>query len=973
MKKISYVLCTLLIIGGLGFSQTATGRIVGKVVDTDGAPLPGVTVILTGEKIGKMMVVTSEEGNFRFLGLAVGKNYVVRCELSGFKTELREGIDIWIGVTSKVDIAMEQVALQEEVTVIAPTPLVDTKSNTVARNITAETVQQLPTSRNPWTILMLAPGMLIDREDVGGNESGQQSYYSGHGVDQGDSTWRVDGANITDPSALGAAPAYLNMNAYEELQIAYGSNDITAQTGGVQLNFVTKRAGNAYTGMFHLYVEDDAWQLENIGKQSAEDLQEGYVSPGINRLYMYGADFGGPILKDHLFFYGSWSVQDINSRTIVGSEDATWLVSGYGKVNWQYGKNMGDVFISYDSKLKWGRTWLGPASQSPGTLWDQTGPGYLFRFADQHVFGNLLLQFKAIYTDGGFFLDPRGNEIIGDRAVGEDWWVYYRPVSYWDGSIIDYGTNRNQLNVLLNGSYFAEDVLGGDHEVKFGVDFVDADTTSVTYYPNERILYRYTDFGYAFDVLEFNTTLKFDVNFKRYSVFISDTASFGRLTLGLGLRFDQAQAAHNGADVSAITLDGTPVYTDYLGALSAPATSIDAKWKVLSPRLSLSYDLTGDGKNVLKFSLARYGSQMGNYTASFLWTVGVRYIAVPWVDADGDGTPDIGEFTEVPPEDALWYGGFDRTDPYATESSNRFDPDYKSPLTDELTLTYEREITSDFAASLSLFYKRRHREVRDIGIMADGSFETADNWYLAGQDPNLGQPYYERYEIPVAAYRTNCEKSYTRYLAASLVLKKRFSNKWLMDASFTYADWRQFNDESEWNYFFLQAVQPLVTQSNGGYDLTNFDYYDGGVVAPEASGSGLSDIFVNSRWMVKIAGLYQLPYEVNFSVVFQAREGYVVPYYADFDRGSGIGATNMYEGGKKFGDDRLPAFWILNLGLEKVFSVWERARIAIHVDAYNLTNNATVLKKNPLITGTVDEIQRMLNPTVFQFGIRFEF
>ncbi len=81
----------------------------------------------------------------------------------------------------------------------------------------------------------------------------------------------------------------------------------------------------------------------------------------------------------------------------------------------------------------------------------------------------------------------------------------------------------------------------------------------------------------------------------------------------------------------------------------------------------------------------------------------------------------------------------------------------------------------------------------------------------------------------------------------------------------------------------------------------------------------------------------------------------------------------MYEGGKKFGDDRLPAFWILNFGLEKVFPVWERARIALHVDAYNLTNNATVLKKNPLITGTVDEIQRMLNPTVFQFGIRFEF
>jgi len=116
-----------------------------------------------------------------------------------------------------------------------------------------------------------------------------------------------------------------------------------------------------------------------------------------------------------------------------------------------------------------------------------------------------------------------------------------------------------------------------------------------------------------------------------------------------------------------------------------------------------------------------------------------------------------------------------------------------------------------------------------------------------------------------------------------------------------------------------------------------------------------------------------LPFKINLSAVFQAREGYVVPYYADFDRGSGIGTTDMFEGGKKFGDDRLPAFWILNLGLEKVISIWEKARVAFHIDAYNVTNNATILKKNPLITGTTDQIQRMLNPTVFQFGIRFEF
>ncbi len=955
MKKLAISLTILLFVASFASGQTATGKIQGVVTDENGTTLPGVAVTLTGEKIGKMTTVTSEGGYFRFLSLPVGKNYELRFELPGFNTFVRSGLDLYVGQTVDLEITLEQATIEEEVTVTAASPLVNTKSTTVARNVTADQVQQLPTSRNPWTIMQLAPGMLIDREDVGGNESGQQSAYYGHGVADSDSTWRIDGANITDPSAIGAAPAYLNMNAYEELQISYGSNDITAQTGGVQLNFVTKRAGNNYTGMFHLYFEDEKWELDNLDKHPTEDLAPGYQSPGIFRLYMYGADFGGPFIKDHLFFYGSWGIQDIHSRTIVGTEDATWLVSGYGKINWQFGNNMGDMFFSYDDKLKWGRTVIGAANQDPGTLFDQTGPGFLYRFSDQHVFGDLLLSFKAILTDGGFTLDPRGNDIIDGVAVGEDWLISWVPSYYFHGSLYHYTTNRNQVNLVLDGNYFAEEVLGGNHEIKFGVDYINADTTSMTYYPNERMLYRFSDFGYPFDVFEPNTNGVFDVNFKRYSAYISDTMSFGRLVLMLGLRYDIEQGAHNEAEAKGFELDGVNPWPDYLGPMEAPARDIDTKWKVLSPRFSLTYDLMGDGKTVFKLALARYGSQSGNSIAAFLWTVGTRYIAVPWFDTNGDGKPQAGEFLVLDPKNAFWYGGFDRTDPYNPESANRFDPDYNSPLIDEVTLTIEREISTDLASSLNLFYKKRHRATRTIGIMEDGSIETADNWFLAGTDPNLGQPYYERYEIPVASYRTNYEKTYSRYLAASLVLKKRFSHNWMMDASLTLSDWRQFRDESEY------------------FDKTNFDYFDGGVVAPQSGGSGLTGIFVNSRWEFKLAGLYQFPYEINLSAVLVAREGYIIPYYAPFSRGSGLGTTYNYEGGKKFGDDRLPALWVLNLGLEKVFRVWERAQVSVHVDAFNVTNNATVLKRNPVLTGATDQIERFLNPAVFQFGIRFQF
>jgi hypothetical protein len=962
VKKLLVLFAALLLVAGFALSQgTASGNFIGNVADEEGNGLPGVTVTLWGGVIGEMTDVTSAQGNYRFVGIPIGRGYNIKFELSGFKTLIQEGYSLLIGQTVTIDATLVMATLEEEVTVYSQSELINPKTTTVAKNITSEEIAKLPTSRNPWSVMALAPGMLIDREDIGGNESGQQSAYYGHGVADGDSTWRVDGANITDPSAIGAAPAYLNMNAYEELQISYGSNDITAQTGGVQLNFVTRRAGNQFSGAFHLYVEDEQYELDNIDKADQANLQPGYESPGIYRLYMYGADFGGPLWQDHLWFYGSWTVQDIDARTIVQTSDATWLMSAYLKFNWQFGDNMGTIFYSYDVKEKAGRTVWGAASQSPGTLFDQEGPGSLYSGNIQHVFGDLLVNVKAIYTDGGFSLDPRGTDIdangINSGPPGVYWNTSWAPFYYVSGSLYHYITDRNQIDVALDANLFLEDVLGGDHEWRFGVDFVNADTTSQTLYPNQMMTYEYTDFGYSRDVMEPNTNGVFDVNFKRYSAYISDTFTTGDLTVMLGVRYDQEQGAHNAAESPAFSLVGFDYnpWPQYLGAKSVPAGEVDQKWQVISPRLSLTYDLNGDGVNVFKLPVARYGSQSGNSISGFVWPLGVRYIANWWAD-DGDGIVEPGEFViSTPGVDAVWYGGFDRTDPYKNVSSNTFDSDYNSPLVDELTFTYERSLTEDMAVSLSLFYKRRFNTNRDIGIMADGSLETADNWFLAGDDPNLGQPYYERYSVPVAEQRTNYKERYSRYLAASLVFKKRFSQNWMLDASFTLSDWKQFRDKSE------------------QFDQTNFDYFDGGVVAPESGGSGLSDIYVNARWEAKISGLYQLPYEINLSAIFMAREGYVIPYFANFSRGSGLGTTSMYEGGKKFGDDRLPTFWILNLGIEKVFHPWERASVAIFADAFNVTNNATTMKQEANLMGSTDTIMRILNPTVFQFGVRFEF
>jgi len=221
LKKIFIFVAILLLVSTFVSAQDF-GAITGKVSDADGSPLPGVSVTLTGNKIAMMSDVTSEAGNFRFINLPVGSDYLLKLELSGFKTISREELSVSYGRDITINFTMEQTALEEEVTVIGQTPVIDTKRTQVGVNVTEEMIMGLPTARNPWVIMSLVPGMLISKEDVGGNEAGQQSDYTGHGSIGADQTWNIDGANITDNSALGAAPAYMNLASYEELQINYG-------------------------------------------------------------------------------------------------------------------------------------------------------------------------------------------------------------------------------------------------------------------------------------------------------------------------------------------------------------------------------------------------------------------------------------------------------------------------------------------------------------------------------------------------------------------------------------------------------------------------------------------------------------------------------------------------------------------------------------------------------------------------------
>ncbi|MEA2325722.1 MAG: hypothetical protein QOE68_681, partial [Thermoanaerobaculia bacterium] len=227
------------------FAQFQTGNIYGKVQGKDGGALPGVTVVLSG--VGAPQTAISDsQGDFRFLSLSPG-TYSLKAELAGYGTSTRAGIGVNVGRNSDVTMTLNP-SVAESITVTAEAPLLDVRKSGTSTNVTKVEMENIPTSRDPWTVLQSVPSVQVDRINVGGNQSGQQSVYIGKGSTADQNTWNVDGVNITDMGATGSSPLYFDFDSFEEMQVTTGGSDPRIMTPGVQLNMVTKRGTNDLKG-----------------------------------------------------------------------------------------------------------------------------------------------------------------------------------------------------------------------------------------------------------------------------------------------------------------------------------------------------------------------------------------------------------------------------------------------------------------------------------------------------------------------------------------------------------------------------------------------------------------------------------------------------------------------------------------------------------------------------------------------------
>jgi len=209
--------------GNLSGSARA-GTITGRIVDNQGKPLPNVTVTLSGPSIGSMKTVTNETGIFRYPAIYPGREYSVKAERIDFKTANRTNIIVMIGENTPVNLTLEPGKIEEQVTATAVIPIVDARKLTESTSFGREELQTLPTARDPWVILQLVPAVMVDRENVGGSESGLPSSFVAKGDDRNgtNNIWALDGIDVTDPVTLGEPALFFDFDTFEELSVTTG-------------------------------------------------------------------------------------------------------------------------------------------------------------------------------------------------------------------------------------------------------------------------------------------------------------------------------------------------------------------------------------------------------------------------------------------------------------------------------------------------------------------------------------------------------------------------------------------------------------------------------------------------------------------------------------------------------------------------------------------------------------------------------
>jgi hypothetical protein len=663
LKKAGFIFALLMISLSLS-AEVRTGGVQGKVVNKEGRPLSGVKVTLSRPQAADEKTVTNPLGIFRFPAVFPASDYSLKAELADFKTATRSGVVVALGGRVSIRFVLEPGKPEEMVAVTTPSPAIDLTKFTAGASFGWLELQTLPTARDPWVIVQLVPGVMLDRENVGGNESSAQSHFVTRGDNTNglDGTWAVDGIDVSDPVNLGLSSVNYDFDAIEVLSVTTGgAADVAQQTGGIAVNLLTRRGGNKIAATARFFLTDSAFQGSNL---TTALRSKGLADTNrIQQIRDYGASVGGPIFKDRLWAWFATGAQDLFTYTIYDFQDRTLFNNYSFKLNAvPFVGNRVEALFTTSSKERFGAN--AEAAKPEGD--HQTGRFHLgspiYKFQDEQVIGNnLYVSAKFTWTNTGTATKPMVDELLTNPVTYDVAQGAYVPFSTLFGRSWDYSqTIRLNKATQVTATLFRDNLFGLSHEFKAGLEFSDKKVTSVSgFAQNYEVFRNFTDplidLGEGL-IVPPSDWQRFVLNrdnrevalARQSSGYLQDTIVKGRLALQLGLRYDYQKPSLGATGNTTFLSSWSSVFTEdaatalgtYFPSLAVNAVSGRYQWSTWSPRIGFSWDLKGDGRTVLKLALAQYGDILapGSNVPRPLGLTG--NLAFWWNDTDADSLVD---------------------------------------------------------------------------------------------------------------------------------------------------------------------------------------------------------------------------------------------------------------------------------------------------------------------------------------------
>ncbi len=939
-------LVSFLVSSNIAAAGQGAAGIIGQVRDSSGGVLPGVTVTVTSPalQVPEITVVTDEQGEYRVSPLPIG-TFTVAYSLAGFQSVRREDIRLTVGFVARVDIELSVGAVSESVTVSGVSPVVDTTSSNTTIQLTREDLQLVPGSRHSVTgMLAMAPGV-ITTVDVGGNTSDETPRSRVFGV--GAEPWHViEGVTTITLSQSGGNGILWDYSSVDESSLQTTGGGVETPTRGVYSNAVVKSGGNTFHG--------SAMALHTSSNFSSSNLDDELRAKGLTegnrtlKRYDDGGELGGRILRDRLWFYNGTRFRGHNEELVGrftkpdGSPQTDDNISWYQttKISLQVNPaNRLIGFVSFNFKERAGS--LNPDVDPYDRRIAQGTHGSQSKVEFQSVHKTWVLSTVAAFSQYRSLYEADGPG-AGKPAFTDVFTLINGGSAPSAGQ--DVGEIRPQAKVKLTS--YRPELYRGDHQFTFGFEGF---PTRGGRGQNSR--------GAAGDyLLEFNRGVPFQIRTFNYPVKPLDRSNYmtlyaqdswtmsRRLTLTGGLRF-----AHDSGFVPENCHPGGQFIQSFcFDKIQFPI------WNVFTPRVHAAFDVTGEGRTVIKGGYGRFAHMrhFGGEVSSANPLASVTTVW-RWRDPNGNLAYDPGDVDFNP-------NGLDFVS-QSGGSNTVVNPNEIEPMSDELSVSFEHELMKDFGLRLTAVQTRLFNPYRTENVLRPASVYTIPNTRPdPGPDGNVGTADDPGTMLTYLQYPTSLRgRAFEQFRltndpngnqwnrSVEISAFKRLSNNWQVSGS--YSATRKFN--------------PLG--AGGSYENSS-------VIVAAADPN--AEIFAaDNTWerVAKAQGAYRFPWDVTGSFSFQSLSGTPLARTVLVTGGTTIPSLTMRV--EPIGTLRVPTLNLTNFRVLKVFRLAGGNRAGVEVNLYNAFNVNT-------ITGmTVASGPNYLRPTgvilprIFDFSVNYSF